>query len=154
MIFRIKITTFIILPFLIFLIISITGCNMDSEVNAGDILLQLPENNRVALVPNLLASLGKSKFNTISFDDMALMQDKSGNKYSEKKFYEVARSLGVQYILISSDMTNSNNVQFPWMTNKNFRVCPGTIDHKTKTYYTLLVWDNSKNSYHFFKFLY
>ena len=40
------------------------------------------------------------------------------------------------------------------MTNKNFRVCPDTIDHESDVYYTLLVWDNSKKSYHFFKFLY
>ncbi len=134
-------------------VLAISGCN-STDPNTSDILFQLPDNNRLALVPNNIASSKESDFHIIPFNDIALLQKKEGRIYNEEEFYEKVRSLGVQYILISNEMTSNTDTQFPWMTNKKFRVCPGNVDHKTEIYYTLLIWDNSINSYHFFKFLY
>lgn len=139
---------------MLFVFASLTGCNRVTVVDAEKILSQIPDDNRLILVPTEIASFNNEKFTTISFDDIALMQEKEGHTYNEEELFEKVRSLGVQYILISSDMTNKTNIQFPWMTNKNFRVCPGNVDHASERYYTLLIWDNSKNTYHFFKFLY
>ena len=142
------------LLFLLFMVISISGCNETTPIIANKILSQIPDNKRLVLVPGEIFKSGTENYKVISFDEIVLMQKKDGHTYDEVEFYIKSRSLGVQYILISSEMTGRTNPNFPWMINKNFRVCPGNVDHKSQRYYTLLVWDNSKNSYHFFKFLY
>ena len=143
-----------LISLVILLFFSFTGCNRFTVIDAEEILSQIPDDNRLILVPAEFAKLNPEKFNVISFDEIALMQENDDHSYDEEELFRKARSLGVQYIIISSEMTNKTNEQFPWMTNKNFRVCPGNIDHETEVYFILLVWDNSKNSYHFFKFLY
>ncbi len=139
---------------LLFVVMSISGCNGTTPIDADSILSKLPDDSRLILVPEEIFKSNSENFNVISINNIVIIQEKEGVSYDEEEFYKKARTLGVQYILISSDMTRNTNTDFPWMTNKNFRVCPGNVDHKTERYYILLVWDNSKNSYHFFKFLY
>ncbi len=139
---------------LLFVVMSISGCNGTTPIDADSILSKLPDDSRLILVPEEIFKSNSENFNVISINNIVIIQEKEGVSYDEEEFYKKARTLGVQYILISSDMTRKTNSEFPWMTNKNFRVCPGNVDHKTERYYILLVWDNSKNSYHFFKFLY
>ena len=139
---------------LLFVIMSISGCDGTTPIDADNILSQLPDDGRLILVPEEIYKSNTKDFNIISFNDIVLIQEKEGVSYDEEGFYKKAHTLGIQYILISADMTSKINSDFPWMTNKNFRVCPGNVDHKSQRYYTLLVWDNSKNTYHFFKFLY
>ncbi len=128
-------------------LIIITNCTSTKEVDPDFILKQLPVDNRIILVPSSFINNATSGYNLLPFSDIDGTKD-------EEEFYNKIRKLGVQYVLISSEMTLENNEQFPWMTNKNFRICPGNVDHKTDKYYILLVWDNTINSYHFFKFVY
>ena len=51
--------------------------------------------------------LKESRDKHLIFSEIASMQEKEGINYDEKELYRKARTLGVQYILISSDMTGS-----------------------------------------------
>lgn len=128
-------------------VLLISGCTYTKVYDYVSILEQLPDDGRVILVPNDFINISTSNYNLLSFNNV-------GSSNNEEEFYLKAQSLGVQYIIISSDMIEVNNQQFPWMLNKNFKVCPGLPDKNTESYFVLLVWDNTKNSYHFFKFIY
>ncbi len=135
-------------------ILSLVGCkNTDGEL-AMSIIMQLPDQERKVLVPNDLAVQLKNNHNIISFADIDILQSAQNMTFTEVEFYEYVRALDVQYIIVSSEMISDSKHNFPWITNKNFRACPGVVDHNTLSYYTLLVWDNAKDSYHFFKFIY
>ncbi len=136
------------------LFVSLMSCTNKKPVDALSIIMQLPEQERIALLPDDLAVHLKNDFNVMSFSDIDSIQVASNIAFTEDEFYQKARSLDVQYIIVSSEMIVSTDHNFPWITNKKFRVCPGNIDHNTDRYYILLIWDNAKYSYHFFKFLY
>jgi len=128
-------------------VLLILSCSHHKPIDVVSILSQLPVDNRPILVPESLVNKATSVYNLISFDSIRSIDN-------EEVFYTEARSLGIQYILISSSMIEDGNQQFPWMLNKNFKVCPGFPDKNAESYFVLLVWDNTKNSYHFFKFIY
>gem|GEM_PF-3467567 len=130
------------------------SCTPNNTVDANSIINQLPDNIRPVLVPDEIANQLTGNIRIISFSDMDSIQTSINQIYNEDQFYQKVREMGVQYIVISSKMTLDTAHNFPWISNRNFQVCPGDADHKSETFYTLLVWDNSKNSYHFFKYLY
>lgn len=148
----IVVTTLVYLMGFFFLLV--TGCDKQKTINSVSILRQIPDTSRIFLVPIEFVNSDVENYNIITFGDIAELQKKDGHIYDEAEFYSKAKQLGVQYIIISNVMTNNSNTQFPWMNKKNFRVCPGNIEHKSSRYFTLLVWDNSKHSYHFLKYLY
>lgn len=142
---------------LIILLFGISNTFISCErglVDAVSIIMQLPEQKRTILVPDNMAGQLKNTFNILSFSQFDSIQKSSNQIYTEGEFYQKARSRSVQYIIISSDMINDTLHNFPWITNRNFRVCPGIVEHKSDVYYTLLVWDNTTDAYRFFKFLY
>lgn len=134
--------------------ITISGCGQNNNDRLVSILVQLPDQKRTVLLPDVLVGQPNSNSRILSFAYFDSIQTAENIVFSENEFYNRARSLGVQYIVISSRMTNDDNHNFPWITNRNFRICPGDVDHRSDDFYTLLVWDNSIESYHFFKFLY
>lgn len=133
---------------------SLLSCTRSKPVDALSIIMQLPEQKSTILLPDNMAIQLKNDFNIISFSQIDSIQTSDNTIFTESVFYQKARSLGVQYIIVSSEMTNGTDHNFPWITNKNFKVCPGKPNQNSNGYYTLLVWDYAKDSYHFFKFLY
>ncbi len=117
------------------------------------LLDQLPDKG-IVLTPNDLFSdeLNNSRF--LFFSKITEMQADSNRIFNEDEFYGYVRSMGVQFILIPSYLQKNKNSDFPWMLNKRFQVCPGGPDKKYDYYYILLNWDNTTNSFHFYKFIY
>lgn len=138
----------------IILFSTLGSCSDKKQVDALVIMMQIPNQKSTLLLPNKLANELDNSFDIISFSDMDSIQSIDNKTFTRNEFYQKARSLGVQYIVVSSEMIENANHNFPWIVNKNFRICPGKVEHKSDTYYTLLFWDNTKDTYHFFKFLY
>ena len=129
------------------------GCQQLTNNDAVSIYNQLPDHGRLTLVPDdFHQHLPDSKI--VIFTQIDSIQQIENINFSEEEFYKRVRKLGVQYIIVSSEMIEDGCESFPWITNKNFRVCPGNPNMNYDRYYTLLVWDNAKESFHFFKFLY
>lgn len=138
----------------ILLVFVILGCSQEPFIDANSIIDQLPDNKRKVILPDKLALQITDNARVISFSYMDSIQSSEGKIYNESEFYTKARELGIQYIVISSTMTYDSTHNFPWISNRNFRVCPGNVEHTSDTFYTLLLWDNTNNKYHFFKYLY
>ena len=134
-------------------LLMIMGCQPIIENDAIPIYNQLPEHKRLALVPDDFRNQLIDK-KIIAFNQIDSIQKAEGVTFSEEEFHTRVRELGVQYIIVSSSMIEDGCKYFPWITNKNFKVCPGDPDRRYERYYTLLVWDNTTESYHFFRFLY
>ncbi len=133
----------------------VTGCYNPNSVdhNAKNIYNQLPDHKRIALVPNSFKSQ-LAHDNIILFHDIENIQIENNVVFSEEEFYIKVRQLNVQYIIVSSDMMDSDKSPFPWIRNKRFKICPGDPDNSFNKYYVLLVWDNSRQTFSFFKYLY
>lgn len=137
------------------LILISLSCNNEGKPNKDAELIynQLPEQRRICLVPDdfIIPLEGE---NVIPFSMVEDRQNEISKVFSEHEFYNYARLQGVQYIIVSSDMIDNQNSNFPWIIDKNFKICPGDPDSDFEKYYVLLVWDSAKKSYHFFKYLY
>jgi hypothetical protein len=137
---------------LIFIVIT-TNCERYDNLDITNIVNQLPKTG-VVLTADYVKNTVYDTNRFITFSRIKYLQTENGHIFTEKEFYDVAHTSGAQYILIPSEMQVKGSKDFPWITNKRFQVCPGDPDHKSDGYFILLNWDNSKNTYHFFKFLY